>query len=314
MLCAAIISLTSSLLVAPVIIAYLRRLKYGQVVRSDGPASHLKKSGTPSMGGVIIILATLVGSVSASPGFQTLPWALFLMTSFGLVGMLDDYISIVARRSLGLRARQKLLFQLLLGAILGVYAYLEPSLGPTVAVPFTGGIRLDLGFWYIPFAAIVVTGASNGVNLTDGLDGLAAGASAVAAFAYSVIASSLGSWEMCAFAGALGGACLGFVWWNVYPAQVFMGDTGSLALGAALGSLAILTKTELVLFIVGGVFVAETLSVAAQVISFKLTGRRVLRMAPLHHHFELTGLAETQIVVRFWIVAGVFAAIGFMGL
>ncbi|MEA4882929.1 MAG: phospho-N-acetylmuramoyl-pentapeptide-transferase [Clostridia bacterium] len=308
------VALAVSLLIGPPVIGYLRRLKYGQVVRTDGPASHLKKSGTPSMGGVIMLAAVVIGAVSGSRSFNELPWALFITTGCGLIGMADDYVSVVAHRSLGLRARHKLLLQGALGIILGMYAYASPNLGSAVIVPFTHGRLIDLGIWKIPFVALVLISATNGVNLTDGLDGLAGGTVAVASFAYLAVARSIGNAEMAVFAGAVGGACLGFVWWNAYPARVFMGDTGSLALGAALACMAVLTKTEFILVIIGGVYVMETLSDIIQVASFRLTGKRVFRMAPIHHHFELSGVPETQVVVRFWIVAAFFGVLGFMAL
>ena len=314
-LMAAAVALLAAIVTAPPIIRSLVRLRVGQVVRDDGPASHLAKTGTPSMGGVIMLIAALAGSIaSAGSHLRDLGPALFVSTGCGLVGMLDDYISIVAHRSLGLRARQKLLLQLALGLVLGAFGYITPGLGSAIVIPFTRGVQLDLGVWYIPFVALVLVSATNAVNLTDGLDGLAGGTVAIASFAYVAIASRLGLPAVGVFAGAVGGAALGFVWWNAHPAAVFMGDTGSLALGAALASMAVMTRTELLLIIVGGVFVAETLSVAIQVISFKLTRKRVFRMAPLHHHFELAGVAETKIVVRFWIVAAFFAALGSAGL
>ncbi len=314
-LVATAIALVTAIIIAPPIIRSLTRLKVGQVVRDDGPASHLAKTGTPSMGGVIILIATLAGSLSAGgPHWRELGWALFVSTGCGLVGMLDDYISIVAHRPLGLRARQKLLFQLAFGLVLGAYGYITPGLGSTVVIPFARGLQFDLGVWYIPFVALVLVSATNAVNLTDGLDGLAGGTVAIAAFAYVAIASRLNLPAVGAFAGAVGGACLGFVWWNAHPAAVFMGDTGSLGLGAALAAMAVLTKTELLLIVIGGVFVAETLSVVIQVVSYKLTRKRVFRMAPIHHHFELAGVAEPKIVVRIWIVAAFFAALGCAGL
>lgn len=314
-LIASAIALAAAMITAPPIIRSLTRLKVGQVVRDDGPALHLKKMGTPTMGGVIMLIATLAGSLAAagSPS-RELAWALFVSTGCGLIGMVDDYISVVAHRPLGLRARQKLLLQLMLGLLLGAYGYITPGVGSAVAIPFARGVQIDLGVWYIPFVALVLVSTTNAVNLTDGLDGLAGGTVAIAAFAYVAIASRLNLPAVGVFAGALGGACLGFVWWNAHPAAVIMGDTGSLALGAALASMAVMTRTELLLVVIGGVFVAETLSVMVQVISFRLTRRRVFRMAPLHHHFELGGVAEPKIVVRFWIAAAFFAALGCAGL
>lgn len=313
-LIAAGISLVISILIGPIAISNLRKLKAGQVIRDDGPKSHMKKSGTPSMGGVIIIVSLLLGSAAATPGYSMLPWALFITTGCGLVGMLDDYISIVSHRSLGLRARQKILFQLIFGLILGAWAYSNPNIGSEIIIPFSDGRMIDLGIWYIPFVMLVLVSSANAVNLSDGLDGLAAGTMAIASFAYVAVSSSLGHSEGGAFAGAVGGACLGFIWWNAYPAAIFMGDTGSLALGAALASMAVLTRTELLLLVIGGVYVAEAMSDVIQVAYFKLTGKRVFRMAPIHHHFELKGVPEPKIVVRFWIVAAFLAALGFAAL
>lgn len=311
---AAGIAFAVAMLIGPITIKNLRKLRAGQVVRDDGPQSHLKKSGTPSMGGVIIIVSVLVGSAAASPSYAMLPWVLFVTTGCGLVGMLDDYISIVARRSLGLRARQKILFQLVFGLILGAWAYSNPGIGSGIIIPFTHGHVVDLGMWYIPFVMLVLVASTNAVNLSDGLDGLAAGTMAIASFAYVAVSSALGHGEASAFAGAVGGACLGFIWWNAYPASVFMGDTGSLALGAALASMAVITRTELLLLVIGGIYVVEAMSDVIQVTYFKLTGERVFRMAPIHHHFELKGVAEPKIVVRFWIVAAFLAALGFAAL
>ena len=311
---AAGIAFAVAMLIGPITIKNLRKLRAGQVVRDDGPQSHLKKSGTPSMGGVIIIVSLLLGSAAATPGYSMLPWALFITTGCGLVGMLDDYISIVSHRSLGLRARQKILFQLIFGLILGAWAYSNPNIGSEIIIPFSDGRMIDLGIWYIPFTMLVLVASANAVNLSDGLDGLASGTMAIASFAYVAVASSVGHGEAGAFAGAVGGACLGFIWWNAYPAAIFMGDTGSLALGAALASMAVLTRTELLLLVIGGVYVAEAMSDVIQVAYFKLTGKRVFRMAPIHHHFELKGVPEPKIVVRFWIVAAFLAALGFAAL
>lgn len=308
------IGLVIAVVLAPSVIRALKRLKVGQVVRDDGPKTHLVKSGTPTMGGVIIIIAGMAAAALTAPGFKHLPLALFVTTGCGLIGMLDDYLSIVAHRSLGLRARKKLMLQFVLGIVLGAYAYSSPDMGSRISIPFTNGVAIDLGAWYILFAAAVLVSATNAVNLTDGLDGLAAGCVAVTCFGYVVISSILSNGEAGVFAGAIGGACLGFVWWNAHPAAVIMGDSGSLALGAALASLAVITKTELLLVIMGGVYVVEALSVIIQVISFKLTKKRVFRMAPIHHHFELKGISEPKIVVRFWIAAAFLAALGIAGL
>ncbi len=311
---AAGIALAVSMAVAPSIIRSLRRLKVGQVVRDDGPKSHSVKSGTPTMGGVIIVVAALVAAGAMARGFTHLQIALFVTTACGLVGMLDDYISIVARRPLGLRARHKLALQLLVGLVLGGYAFIWPDLGTALSIPFARHVSIDLGIWYIPFAAFMLISMTNAVNLTDGLDGLAAGCVAITCFAYVVVACVVDRLEAGVFAGAVAGACLGFVWWNSHPAAVFMGDSGSLALGAALASLAVITKTELLLAVMSGVYIAEVMSDIIQVIHFRRTGKRVFRMAPLHHHFELSGMAEPKVVVRFWVASAFFAALGLAGL
>ncbi len=312
-LLAAGLAFAVSMAMAPALIRALKRLKVGQVVRDDGPKSHLAKSGTPTMGGVMIIVAAILSAALVSTGFEHLSIALFVTTACGVIGMVDDYLSIVAHRSLGLRARHKLVLQLLVGLVLGGYAFIDPHMGTSLAIPFTT-FRIELGVWYIPFAAFTLMAMTNAVNLTDGLDGLAAGCVAVTCFAYVLVSAVAGDWEAGAFAGAVGGACIGFVWWNSHPAAVIMGDSGSLALGAALAGLAVMTKTELTLALMSGVYVAEALSVTIQVLHYKRTKRRVFRMAPLHHHFELGGMAEPKLVVRFWIAAAFFAALGLAGL
>ncbi|MGE5576392.1 MAG: phospho-N-acetylmuramoyl-pentapeptide-transferase [Syntrophothermus sp.] len=307
---AAFLAFVICLILGPAAIGYLRKLKFGQSVRTDGPREHLKKSGTPTMGGVLIILAFTVATFVFSPGLKYAPWALLATLGFGLVGLLDDYIIVVAKRPLGLKARHKLAGQVVVALALGFFAASRPELGTGLLIPFTNQV-LVLPWWlYVAFVAFLATGFSNAVNLTDGLDGLAAGTMTIAAVAYIMIALLLGHLEMAVFAAAVAGACLGFVWFNAHPAQIFMGDTGSLALGGALASLSVLTKTELFLVVIGGVFVAETLSVMIQVASFRLTGKRVFKMAPLHHHFELSGWPETKVVTRFWLVGLVLAFFG----
>lgn len=298
-----------ALLIGPFSIRLLTRLKFGQMVRSDGPKSHLQKQGTPTMGGVIIIAALTAGTVLFVPSFTLVAWALLLTLGFGLVGMVDDLIIVVKKRSLGLKARHKLAAQVVLATVVALYAYVDPNIGSEVIVPWGRGL-IDLGPSFVPFAVIVIMGSSNGVNLTDGLDGLAAGTTAIAALAFGAMMYMAGHVDLAVFSIAVAGACMGFSWFNAHPAQVFMGDTGSLALGGALGAVAVLSKTEFLLLIVGGIFVAETLSVIVQVTSFKLRGKRVFRMAPLHHHFELLGWEETKVVVRFWLIGLILAAIG----
>jgi len=311
---AGLFSFAVSLAVAPATIRALRRLKAGQNVRDAGPRSHSKKSGTPTMGGVImiagVVLATLFFARPRSP--EAFP-LLVAVIGFGLIGLLDDYMNVTKKRSLGLKARHKMLAQVVVAAAI-VLGELNAQTSPLeLAVPFTDRAWTvsPLLFALIGIAAIV--GTANAVNFTDGLDGLAAGATAIAGAVYSAICWSLGHQDAAIFAAALAGACLGFSWFNAHPAQVFMGDTGSLALGGALGTLAVVTGTPLVLLIVGGLFVIETLSVVLQVGYFRLTkGKRIFRMSPIHHHFELSGWAETQVVTRFWLIALTFGILGLM--
>ena len=343
-LLAAAISLVLSLLVTPLFIKFLVSRRYGQFIRDDGPTSHHTKRGTPTMGGAVIIGASLL-AYGAAHLFTLTPLTvsgvlvLFLMTGLGIVGFLDDYLKISKQRSLGLRSREKLAGQTLVGVIFAILALQFPNERfRTPGVPFVSFVRdtnVNFAFagtllgliLFVLWANLIVAGLSNGVNLTDGLDGLATGASAMVFGSYVLVAIWQGN-QNCQFnpgvkcyevrdprdlavvAAALMGACFGFLWWNASPAQIFMGDTGSLALGGAMAGLAITTRTEFLVVILGGLFVIITLSVIIQVGSFKLTGKRVFRMAPLQHHFELVGWNEVTIVIRFWIVAGLFAALG----
>ncbi len=319
---AAITALVISLFVGPFIMRKLQKLQIGEEIRSDGPESHLKKAGTPTMGGLIILAAILV---------PTLLWArlsniyilliLFATIWMGVVGFVDDYLKVVKKIPKGLVARYKLLGQLALGLIIGTVLYLAPEfegIRTLSTVPFFKNYEIDFGVFYIPMVIFIITATSNSVNLTDGLDGLAIGLVGISAVAWSAIAYVSGrvdfsdylniiylpgSGELTIFCASLVGASLGFLWYNSYPAKVFMGDTGSLALGSALGTLAILLKKELLLLIIGGVFVAETVSVIIQVSYYKYSKKRFFRMAPIHHHFELKGWEEPRVVVRFWIVA-----------
>jgi phospho-N-acetylmuramoyl-pentapeptide-transferase len=311
----ALLAFAIVLAIGPISIKLLRALKFGQSIRQDGPSTHLRKAGTPTMGGIMILLGATLSTLLLAPRTLDVAWALFLTLGFGAIGLADDFIIVALRRPLGLRARHKLVFQALLSALLGLYVATAPELGTTVAIPFTS-FRPDLGIVGYPlFAIFVMLSISNAVNLTDGLDGLAAGTTALAGVAYSIVAAFLERHDLAVFASALAGACVGFSWFNCHPAEVIMGDTGSLALGAALGSLAILTKTEFLLVIIGGVFVIEALSVVIQVTYFKLTGgKRVFKMSPIHHHFELSGWKEPKIVTRFWILGLIFSVLGFLAL
>ncbi|NLK08097.1 MAG: phospho-N-acetylmuramoyl-pentapeptide-transferase [Firmicutes bacterium] len=310
----ALLAFTIALLAGPHVIGYLHRLRFGQNVRTDGPKTHLKKAGTPTMGGVLIVFAATISILVLAPNHMDVRYCLLATLGFALIGFVDDFISVVAKRPLGLKARYKFIGQLLVGLAVSLHAVGSPHIGTDMLVPFTT-FSITLPLWaFVLFAVLTMVGAANAVNFTDGLDGLAAGTTAVAAVSYALICIGLGKWELAAFAGTIAGACLGFTWFNAHPAQVIMGDTGSLGLGAALGALAVVTGTELFLVIIGGVFVIETMSVILQVGYFRLTGgKRIFKMSPLHHHFELLGWPESKVVFRFWILAFVFALLGLAG-
>ncbi len=296
-----------SVITGPVIIYGLRRLKFGQHVREDGPLSHLKKTGTPTMGGVIFLFSLLVTSLFMVPKTLNFYLLALIIIGNGVIGMVDDMSKYLYRRSLGLKARNKLLGQALLVLLLTSILYINGH-STVVYIPF--GPSIDMGLFYPLFMLLIIVGSSNAVNLTDGLDGLATGTAIISFLAYMFIASSLGFMDIAFFCAALVGACFGFLIYNFHPAKIFMGDAGSLSLGAALGTVAILTKTEFVLVIIGGIFVAETLSVIIQVIAYKLTGKRVFKMSPLHHHFELSGWSEWKVVNIFWATAFILALVG----
>jgi len=307
-------------LLGPWMIRKLANMQVGQYIRDDGPKSHLGKAGTPTMGGTLIILSLTASILLWSDLTNYYVWiVLFVIVGFGLIGFIDDYLMQVKKQSKGLTVRKKLLLQIIVALITGILVYVTPDFSTQVTIPFFKNIRPDFGWGYIIFAAFVIVGASNAVNLTDGLDGLAIGPVIIAATTYMIfayvsghvkIAGYLqlnyvaGAGELTIFCGALAGAGLGFLWFNAYPAQIFMGDVGSLSLGAFLGSVAVITKQEILLTLVGGIFVIEALSVIFQVGFFKMTsGKRIFRMAPLHHHFELKGWPEPKVIVRFWIIA-----------
>jgi phospho-N-acetylmuramoyl-pentapeptide-transferase len=336
-LLSAAISMIAALLGTRPTITVLRKRKLGQQVRADGPQAHLSKSGTPTMGGIVIIIATLIGYVlghwiTGDTMTASGMLVLFLMTGLGFVGFVDDFLKLFMKRSLGLRSGQKLVGQAVVGAIFAILAIHFPDgydLTPaSTRLSFLSDFGVSIGaVLFVVWVLFMVTAASNGVNLTDGLDGLATGASILVLAAYVII----GNWQYrydctnalapncydvrdpldaAVVAAAVMGACFGFLWWNAPPAKIFMGDTGSLALGGALAGLAIVTRTDLLLLVLGGLFVIITMSVVIQVGSFKLRRKRVFKMAPLQHHFELAGWAETTIVVRFWLIAGMFVALG----
>lgn len=308
-----VIAFAISVLLCPIMIPFLKKLKFGQFVRDDGPESHLKKSGTPTMGGLIILCSIVITSLlymKSNP--QILP-VLFVTLGFGLVGFLDDYIKVVMKRSMGLRAWQKMLGQFLITAIFAYYLANYTDLGTSVLVPFTGGVEWNLGFWFYPFLFVVLLGTVNGTNFTDGLDGLLSSITVLTATFFTVVAIGTASGLepiTCAAVGAL----LGFLVYNVYPAKVFMGDTGSLALGGLIGATAVMLKMPIYIVIVGCIYLVEVLSVIIQVTYFKKTGKRVFKMAPIHHHFELSGWPETKVVAIFSIVTAMLCLIGLMAL
>ncbi|MEN6413706.1 MAG: phospho-N-acetylmuramoyl-pentapeptide-transferase [Veillonellales bacterium] len=297
-----------ALLIGPLIIPVLRRLKFGQSIRREGPKRHYAKAGTPTMGGIIILIALLLSSLLYAGKSPEVWLALFVTLGHGVLGFLDDFIKVALKRSLGLKARQKLFGQIILAVALAYIATTYMGRGTDLWIPVLG-MNLDLGPFYYVLIFFVLVGTTNAVNLTDGLDGLAAGTTIVAAVAYAVIALAFAKPELAAFCVALAGATLGFLRFNAYPAKVFMGDTGSLALGGALASVAVMTKTELLLILVGGVFVIEALSVIIQVVSFKTTGKRVFLMSPIHHHFELSGWPEVKVVTVFWLAGVAFSVL-----
>jgi phospho-N-acetylmuramoyl-pentapeptide-transferase len=320
-LLAFVAALLLTLLFGPLLIPLLRFLKFGQNIRAVGPQSHQKKAGTPTMGGLIFLAGLTAGSLLAAEWPFSAEILILVGTALGfaLIGFWDDYIKVVKKRSLGLRAYQKLLGQFLLAGILCLLAVRVLGRGTDIAIPFTAW-KWQAGWLYYPFVAVLIVFINNAVNLTDGLDGLAAGCTLISSLAYlavTLLPVCLGGRTVFAqesnlafFAAALAGCCLGFLRYNTYPAKVFMGDTGSLGLGGALAGLAVLSKSEAVLLIIGGIFVLEALSVIIQVISFQTTGKRVFRMSPLHHHFELGGWSEWKVVLVFWTVSLCFAIMG----
>ncbi|MCB1750588.1 MAG: phospho-N-acetylmuramoyl-pentapeptide-transferase [Gammaproteobacteria bacterium] len=325
-------ALAISFLVGPIMIRRLTFHQIGQTVRDDGPQSHHSKAGTPTMGGALLLVAVTVSSLLWADLGSRYVWVVIIVTlMFGVIGFVDDYRKLVLNDPKGLAGRFKYLWQSVIGAGAAIFLYsTSSSISETqLIIPFVKSVVIDMGPWFMVLAYFVIVGSSNAVNLTDGLDGLAimptvlvAGALAIFAYAsghaqianYLLIPQIKGVGELAVFCGALAGAGLGFLWFNAYPAQVFMGDVGALALGAALGVVAVIVRQELVLLIMGGVFVMETVSVILQVVSFKLTGRRIFRMAPLHHHFELKGWPEPRVIVRFWIVTVILVLIGLASL
>jgi phospho-N-acetylmuramoyl-pentapeptide-transferase len=322
---ATLTALMISYLLGRPLVDYLREFQIGQMVRDDGPKSHLNKSGTPTMGGLLILFAMAFSSLLWTRLDNLYFWIVLGVTlSYGAIGFLDDYLKITRKSPKGLSGKRKLGLQLLIGCFVGFVLCMDPGFKTTLAVPFFKNFNPELGYWYIPFVALVIAGASNAVNLTDGLDGLAIGPVMICGATYLLFAYISGhlklaqylqvtyvpgSGELAVVCGAMLGAGMGFLWYNTYPAEVFMGDVGSLSLGGLLGALAVVTKHEILLVIAGGIFVIEAVSVILQVASFKATGKRIFNMAPIHHHFELKGWAEPKVIVRFWIISIVFALI-----
>ncbi len=317
---AAITALLICLFVGPWLIRKLRSLQIGQHIREDGPQSHLSKKGTPTMGGILIIIAVVISTFLWGNLTVNYIWLVLLVTvGYGLIGFADDYQKLTGSSSKGISGKTRLAFEIIIALFVSIVIYFKPGFNSQIAIPFFKTVLPNLGWGYILLATFIIVGTANAVNLTDGLDGLAIGPATICfatfvLFAYFSgnvkVATYLqipyvtGSGELAVFCGAMVGAALGFLWFNSYPAEVFMGDVGSLSLGGALGTLAIITKQEILLAIVGGIFVVETFSVIFQVGYFKLTnGKRIFRMAPLHHHFELKGWAEPKVIVRFWIIS-----------
>lgn len=322
----AVVTLVATAALTPLWIRLLKVRNIGQCVRADGPSAHLTKEGTPTMGGVVILFTVTAATLLVGKVTPFVVIAVLTMLACGIVGFADDYSKIVRSRSLGLKARSKLAWQLGISIVIGLLAINYAHVSTSVIVPLSrvqisldtlsfvvpvGGVRVIVPPLYLALLFIIVAGFSNSVNLTDGLDGLAAGTVMIIMLAYAGIAFRQNRLDVALFCAGVAGSCVGFLWYNSFPADIFMGDTGSLGLGGAIAALAILTRTELLLVLLGGIYVIEACSVVVQVLSFRYLGRRVLRMAPIHHHFEMIGWSETKIMVRFWIVTGVLAGGGF---
>lgn len=301
-----------ALLAGPVFIPLLRKFKFGQSIREEGPQSHLKKAGTPTMGGVIFIVSTLLVTAAAvrNPGDEAMI-ALYALVAFGVIGAMDDSLKIIRKKNLGLRAYQKMVLLLAVSGIFGYYAANNPEIGTSVIIPFAG-TSFDLGIMFIPFIIFYFVSVTNAVNLTDGLDGLASTVTLVVMAFFTVVSLMRGHYTLAIFCGAVAGSLLGFLKFNAFPAQVFMGDTGSLALGGAVAAAAMILKLPLIILLVGAIYVLEALSVVLQVSSFKLTKKRIFKMAPIHHHFELNGWHETKVVSMFSIATVVLCLIALL--
>jgi phospho-N-acetylmuramoyl-pentapeptide-transferase len=326
---AALTALVISFILGPWLIEKMRQIKLGQFIREEGPKSHQQKAGTPTMGGILINIAILIPTVLWADILNPYIWIILFVTfAYGAIGFVDDYRKLAKKQNLGLTAREKFTAQIAVALAAGLAIAYLPSIhnnySTSITFPFIKHFAITLGPAYLILIVIILVGASNGVNLTDGLDGLAIGSTLIVAATYTILTYAAGNFrvadylriawvpqagELAVFCGAMAGACLGFLWFNAHPAEIFMGDVGSLALGGAIGCIAVIIKQEILLGLVGGLFVLEGMSVILQVASFKLTGRRIFKMSPLHHHFELSGWRETKVVVRFWIIAIIFALI-----
>lgn len=303
-----------ALIAGPIIITMLKRLKFGQTVRDDGPATHLKKMGIPTIGGLIFLIPMIITSVIFAPKYPDIIPMLLVTTGFGAVGFIDDMVKVVKKNKDGLSVAQKSFGQLLVSAAFAVYVAYSPSLGTGMILPFMGiDTVVELPVWlFIPFIILVMYLITNSVNLTDGVDGLCTGVTLIVAVFFTVVAMVRGEWDFVKlFCSITAGGCLGFLVFNIHPAKVFMGDTGSLALGGVVGAAAVIMKMPWMLLVVGAIYAVESLSVMIQVASFKLRGKRVFKMAPIHHHFELSGWAETKVVRVFWLITLVLCFIGF---
>lgn len=299
-------------ILGPAFIPMLRRFKFGQTVREEGPQSHFSKNGTPTMGGILIILGVIVAALLSGNMNSDMVIGLLSIVGFGLIGFVDDFIIIKKKRNLGLNPKQKIIMQFLLAAIISIYQYNTSTQAALLQIPFTD-IVINVGILYIPIMIFVIVGTVNAVNLTDGLDGLASGVTLIVSIFFIVFAQMIAnSVEVSILAAATAGACIGFLLFNSYPAKIFMGDTGSMALGGAVVAFALLTNSVLLIPIVGGIYFLEAVSVIIQVVGYKLTKKRIFKMAPIHHHFEQCGWPETRVVSTFWIVTIVLVWIGFI--
>ena len=326
MIYAVLVSFIIALVAGYIGVPFLKRLKFGQQVRDDGPKTHLSKAGTPTMGGIVMIIAVVITTLIFAKGnYQYVWFALGIMLGFGLIGLMDDLIIVVKKRSLGLKAYQKIIGQLGIALIVAFFAYNDPEIGSTLVVPFAG-VEWDIGVWYIPFTVLAVVLIVNSVNLTDGLDGLATGVTIINTATYTLLFLGLytiyqesgqalmavGMNNLMVFSAALTGACLGFLRFNTHPAKVFMGDTGAFALGGALSVIVVVSRLQLLLIITGFMFLASSISVILQVGSYKLRKKRIFKMAPLHHHFELQGTPETKIVAFYMLITVLLCLVGIL--